>query len=328
MLGCQDFCGHYEWTFHHVRRTWGQAAVALLWDEAIGRDSQQHYAQAAAANGLRGLFDTWTKTGEDEHCNWTFTLDESRNVLRSDMRECPSKGFLTAHDLNADEDYCDHCMGWVIPMLESVGGEVLEHEHNHCGQCWFTLRAKGRMSLPRQVDVDIRKDPRWNHGYLDRWAHNLRVPLMPSISATSDPCELLEAWFRAVRMAALQEASSGRELLVTDEVYNDRQRCPVEPRGVVVGFPPADLSLTAARYHAAPAADRPLLLHAFFPSATPVDFVSLRLPRPVPILPLLIRKQVYAHQPGGPHPSTAAQRDLLQEALSKNADPRVPDPPA
>jgi hypothetical protein len=128
MLGCQDFCGYYDWSFHHVRRRFGQAAVELLWREAIGGDSQKHYSDPAAETGLGALYKAWVNTGEDEQCDWTFTLDEEKNVLRWDMRECPSKGFLVKNDLQADEDYCNHCMGWIIPMLEGIGAEIVEHE--------------------------------------------------------------------------------------------------------------------------------------------------------------------------------------------------------
>ena len=131
MLGCQDFCGFYDWSFHYVRRRWGQAAVELLWRKAIGGESQQHYSNPAAESGLRALYEAWVNTGRDEQCDWTFTLDEEKNVLRWDMRECPSKGYLVQNDLNADEDYCNHCMGWIIPMLEGIGAEIVAHEHNH-----------------------------------------------------------------------------------------------------------------------------------------------------------------------------------------------------
>lgn len=84
MLGCQDFCGYYDWTFHFVRQRYGKEALEKLWADAIGMDSQRHYLQAGLANGLRGLYHTWVKTGEEEHCDWTFTLDEKKNVLRWD----------------------------------------------------------------------------------------------------------------------------------------------------------------------------------------------------------------------------------------------------
>ena len=178
MLGCHDFCGHYDWTFHYVYRCWGQEAVRRLWGEAIGGEAQQHYSESALRAGLRGLYEQWSKTGVEESCDWTFTLDEAKNVLRLDMRECPSKGFLIKNDLHAYDDYCDHCMGWMIPLLTKVGVEVIEHEHNHCGQCWVTMRMQDRPSQPLQidVDVDIRNDARWKRGHLDRWAHNQPLP--------------------------------------------------------------------------------------------------------------------------------------------------------
>jgi hypothetical protein len=307
MLGCQDFCGYYDWSFHFVRRSWGQAAVELLWREAIGGESQQHYSGPAAESGLRALYKTWVNTGEDEHCDWTFTLDEEKNVLRWDMRECPSKGFLVKNDLNADEDYCNHCMGWIIPMLESVGAEIIEHEHNHCGQCWATMRMKDRPSQPLELDIDIRKDPRWKRGYLDRWSHSRPVPHDFLLSPASDPSDILERWLR--------EIDASQEKIVSDAVYNDRQLCPAEPSGVLIGCPPADLIATAQRFNAAPPENRPLLLHAYLPGLPFVDFLSAGLPRPLPILPLLIRKKKYVHAPGQPTPATSSFLEMLLTAV-------------
>lgn len=133
------------------------------------------------------------------------------------------------------------------------------------------------------------------------------------MSPSSDPCEVLESWFRAV-----QPAPPTRDLLVGDTAYNDRQACPGEPLGVLVGCPPADLAATTARYNTTTAARRPLL-HAFLPGVPAVDFVSAGLPRPAPILPLLIRQGVYAHQPGGPHPATSELLRTLVTALGKKA---------
>lgn len=302
MLGCHDFCGHYEWTFHYVRRRWGQAAIAKLWAEAIGGESQKHYADGALRAGLRGLYETWTKTGEDECCDWTFTLDEPRNVLRCDMRACPSKGFLIENDLNADEDYCDHCLGWVGPLLDKVGAEVVEHEHNHCGQCWMTIRMKDRPAEPLDLVIDIRRDPRWNHGYLDRWQDGVKQPFWPAVSASADSCDALAAWFAR---------AGAPPVLVSDEMYVGEPAS--QPSAVLIGSPPADLRGLAQRFLGTPPQHRPLLLHAYLPSVPRLDFVSLGLPRPVPILPLLIRKGLYTHRPGSPTPTTDEFLRLLAQ---------------
>jgi hypothetical protein len=150
MLGCHDFCGYYEWTFHHIRQTFGPRALHDLWASAIGADSQRAYVDAATRAGLHGLLEVWTETGDDEQCDWTFTLDEQKSVLRWDMRDCPSKGFLIDNDLSADEDYCDHCMGWIAPTLAGVGMEVARHEHNHRGQCWAEMRLAGNAYVPAE----------------------------------------------------------------------------------------------------------------------------------------------------------------------------------
>jgi hypothetical protein len=324
MLGCHEFCGYYEWTFHYVRRRWGQEAVARLWAEAIGGESQRHYTEAAQAAGLAGLYRTWVQTGEDEACDWTFTLDEARNVLRCDMRKCPSKGFLLTRDMQADEDYCDHCAGWMIPLLEQVGVEVSEHEHNHLGQCWCTMRRKDRRSEPLPVACDIRRDPRWNTGYLDRWEHNRKQPLIPGLSAATDPCQVLADWFAAAEQIVVvaEEEQAGAAVarspaagLLTDRVYAAVGDLGLRPLAVLIGHEEVNLPGLAARFRHASAERRPLLLHPYLPSQPVLDFTAAGLPRPLPILPLLIRTGRYVHQPGGPPPATRALLIAAAHAL-------------
>lgn len=309
MLGCQDFCGYYDWTFAFVRSRFGQHAVAALWAEAIAGESQRHYADAGAARGLRGLYDTWNKTGQDEHCDWTFTLDEGRNVLRWDMRSCPSKGFLIHNDLQADEDYCDHCMGWMVPLLDRIGVEVVAHEHNHCGQCWGEMRMKGRPTDPLDLPIDIRKDARWGHGYVDRFSANSKLPLLANSSA--DPCQVLRDWFSPPRTPTT---------IVTGDQYAEGVGGTVSPSGVVIGQSAAALPRLVTRFDAAAPAARPLLMHTFLPGLPPIDFLAASLPRPVPILPLLLRAGVYVHRPKAPAPTTEEFVTLLVQALQASRD--------
>lgn len=328
MLGCQDFCGHYDWTFHYIRRRFGYDAVLKLWEEAIANDSQSHYIKAGGARGLRGLYNTWVKTGEEERCDWTFTLDEQKNNLRMDMRKCPSKGFLLDNDRNADEDYCDHCIGWIGPALESVGGEVVSHEHNHCGQCWWEMRMKDAPHEPLGLDIDIRKDPRWGRGYVESWRSNAKLPLLEK-SGSADPCQVLIDWFaRFDHLAVLGRGPSAADswtvrqrrdaVLVTDPTYATHDVFAGEPVGVLIGDRPISLERVAERFNATEPDRRPLLMHMYLPGNPLIDFVSVGLPRPVPILPLLIRAGLYSHRPGKPYPTTGTFLLMLAVVLQKD----------
>ena len=288
MLGCHDFCGYYDWTFSHVRENFGDDALHRLWSQAIGEDSQRAYLEAARSAGLRGLLEVWTKTGQDEQCDWTFTLDAQRNVLRWDMRRCPSKGFLLEHDLNADEDYCDHCIGWIAPLLAKAGIEVAAHEHNHRGQCWAELRVRGKAYAPLKVACDIRDDARWRQGYVDSFIDGQRDGTDPQIAA----------------------------MILTDQSYADGAEAR-PPAAVVLGEDELLIRRVAERYLATPPGDRPALLHAYFPRGASIDFLAHGLPRPIALLPILIRAGVYEHVPGAAHPDVARQRERLIAAVTR-----------
>ena len=81
----------------------------------------------------------WAHALAEEAAGYTFT--EKPGVVRIDMHECPSRGFLLRNGLQFYHDYCDHCMGWIGPVMKKAGF-VIHHEHNHCGQCWWEFRRK------------------------------------------------------------------------------------------------------------------------------------------------------------------------------------------
>jgi hypothetical protein len=327
MLGCQDFCGYDDWTFQYVRKHFGSEALSLLWAKAIGGESQQHYIHAARKEGLRGLFDMWTKTGIDEQCDWTFTLDPNRNTLRWDMRACPSRGELLKNDMQADEDYCDHCIGWLAPLLRQVDVEVIAHEHNHAGQCWCEMRDASKPSESLEVPEDIRRDPRWNAGYIDRFQGDRKLPLLDSPGASADPCEVLTRWFsrwsnvvvlgRGPSAIEVREIREQDAVLVTDPTYTSGDVFAGDPAAVLMGDGPENLEQFAARFLATPPDRRPLLLHVYLPGAPLVSFGQYGLPRPVPILPQLFRHDLYRHRSHRPYPTSGVFLVMLACTLGK-----------
>ena len=327
MLGCQDFCGYYEWTFHFLRRKFGQQGLERYWREAIAADSQSHYIAAGEQSALRGLYLCWSHTGESEQCDWTVSLDEARNHLRLDMRECPSKGFLIKNDLNADEDYCDHCIGWIGPALEVLDAEVVAHEHNHCGQCWWHIAMKGQTSDPPQLDADIRNDSRWQRGYLDRFEHNGRSASINSASDQPEVRSLQSLFADCSKVLVLGDdftlpLDSDLQALipysiVTDHAYLKFHPAWPEPRGVLLGYDLPTLKSVADRLQANTPSTPVTLLHSFLPGITPIPFTAIGLPRPQPVLPLLIHYGHYVHHPGGNQPANSEFVLLLAKTLGK-----------
>jgi hypothetical protein len=163
MLGCYDFCGHYEWTFEWLRQIGGEPLVREYWVKAIRDDSQSHAADLILKNGISGMEEYWGHTLNHEGAGYHTT--STKEVFRIDMHACPSKGFLLRNSLSQYHDYCDHCMGWIGPLLKDAGF-VIDHEHNHCGQCWWEMRRDNDNSPPSSVGElsgahDVRLDAKW-----------------------------------------------------------------------------------------------------------------------------------------------------------------------
>jgi hypothetical protein len=141
MIGCYDFCGHYDWTFDWLEREGGPALVRGYWEEAISRDSQRHARELIVQQGFAGMAKYWGHTLAEESPDLGYAITQGPDVFRIDITDCPSKGFLVRNQLNACADYCDHCLGWIGPLMRDAGF-VIDHEHNHLGQCWWEMRRK------------------------------------------------------------------------------------------------------------------------------------------------------------------------------------------
>lgn len=164
MIGCYDFCGHYEWTFAWLEAEGGHDLVRQYWEEGISRDSQQHARELILSQGFAGMRTYWGHTLDHEAAGYAIHANEE--VFRIDMHDCPSKGFLIRNGLVQYRDYCDHCMGWIGPVMQDAGF-VIDHEHNHCGQCWWEIRRKESTVAPSEAgrlagEADVRLHPGWN----------------------------------------------------------------------------------------------------------------------------------------------------------------------
>ena len=80
MMGCYDFCGHYEWTFAWLEAQGGHDLVLDYWDEAIRKDSQRHAAELIETLGFEGMKQYWGHVLEEEAAG--YNVSEAPGVFR------------------------------------------------------------------------------------------------------------------------------------------------------------------------------------------------------------------------------------------------------
>ncbi|MEX2577485.1 MAG: hypothetical protein WD342_00385 [Verrucomicrobiales bacterium] len=166
MLGCYDFCAHYEWTFAWLERRGGESLLHAYWEDAIHKDSQSHARDLILEKGIEGMKEYWGHTLQEEDADFSTTAVPG--VFRIDMPRSPSKCFLIDNGLEQHSDCCDHCLGWIGPLMKEAGF-VVHHEHNHCGQCWWEMREAGSGEGPSEPgelagNRDVRLMPEWDDG--------------------------------------------------------------------------------------------------------------------------------------------------------------------
>jgi len=117
------------------------------------------------------MMEYWGHTLAEESPGAGYKMTRSEGVVRCDMHDCPSKGFLIRNGLEQHRDYCDHCIGWIGPVMDGAGYRI-SHEHNHAGQCWWEFRKKEDPAAASGTGAlsgghDVRHRPEWNRGKHD-----------------------------------------------------------------------------------------------------------------------------------------------------------------
>jgi len=171
MLGCYDFNGHYDWTFEWFRKKGGEELTERYWVEAIADDCQSHAGAMIKAGGFEGMKKYWGFSLEEEGAGCHMSSGE--DFFRIDMSECPSLGILLRNKIKFYHDYCEHCVGWVAPVVGRAGF-VVYSEHDHGGRCYWEFRRKDDTAperTPEQVGAkDVRNMPDWDRSAIHRFA--------------------------------------------------------------------------------------------------------------------------------------------------------------
>ncbi len=115
MIPSDHFVRFYNEVFKFLDR---KGDLADYYHE-ISRHQEFHCLQWFREQGLQGMYDYWEHIRIEENCDMELTL--AGDVLHLQMRTCPSLHKVIDNDAGPCEKYCDHCPGWVLPLIAKAG---------------------------------------------------------------------------------------------------------------------------------------------------------------------------------------------------------------
>jgi len=99
----------------------GRSHLIAYWRE-LGDMQSRELAETFRAGGLQACHDYWGRIIHEENCEAEMKL--SRDYFEFRMHRCPSLSKVLDNDASPCALYCDHCMGWIEPVMKRAGLHV------------------------------------------------------------------------------------------------------------------------------------------------------------------------------------------------------------
>lgn len=143
MISCTEFIPAYSELFAYLEARGGKQGVVAYW-EYISDNFLGNLRELVKAHGLRGCWEYWSHTLNEEAADFTMELDEQAGEFRIDMHACPSKGLLNRLEhMEPYADYCGHCDVLYRRVLEPLGFECrTDMSRVDQARCRLTVRRR------------------------------------------------------------------------------------------------------------------------------------------------------------------------------------------
>lgn len=156
MIPSDHFVKFYNEVFKFLQAH-GDGELEKYWLE-ISRHQEKHCLELFRTKGLKGMYDYWEHIRIEENCDMTLTLRD--DCLTLEMHKCPSLSKVLDNDAQACEKYCDHCPGWIKPLIEKSGYHItynmFDRKIPKC-QCYI-YKDKSKAQKKRNELLSIVKD--------------------------------------------------------------------------------------------------------------------------------------------------------------------------
>lgn len=142
MIPSDHFVRYYNEVFKMLDER-GHEHLVAYWRE-LGRLQTQELGERFRKGGLQACYDYWKVIKKEENCEAELTL--TNECFEFCMHKCPSFSKVIDNDATASSLYCDHCMGWIEPVMKYAGlyavMDIQSRTEPHCRFRVYTNKAK------------------------------------------------------------------------------------------------------------------------------------------------------------------------------------------
>ncbi len=143
MVSCTEFIPLYSELFKYLEELGGHEEVVRYWEYISDTYVAERLGEEVGEKGIRGCWDYWFKSLNEEACDFSMDLDEEKGIFEIDMHHCPSKGRLNDFKhIEPYHDYCGHCAVLYARQLEKYG--IYEHgsDYSHVDEarCYIAYK--------------------------------------------------------------------------------------------------------------------------------------------------------------------------------------------
>ena len=87
--------------------------------QLVSGNQEFHCLELFRKKGLAGMYEYWEHIRIEENCDMEISLEPE--YFHCKMKVCPSLSKITDNDGGACPKYCDHCPGWIFPLMTKAG---------------------------------------------------------------------------------------------------------------------------------------------------------------------------------------------------------------
>lgn len=117
MIPSDHFVRFYNEVFKFLHKQPGDE-LKSYWRE-ISRHQEGHVLKEFKERGFPAMKEYWDRIFQEENCAGSTRYDEKCFVLEMDA--CASLKKAKDNDAGLMPLYCDHCAGWICPVMEKLG---------------------------------------------------------------------------------------------------------------------------------------------------------------------------------------------------------------